>query len=113
VFESIADPRRRDLLRRLRGGSARVVDLAAEHDVSRPAISRHLRILGEAGLVHATDIGRERHYRLDALPLAEVSALIAELSNTPMVTERHLDALETEIRRTARQRRATPRSRTA
>ena len=46
-------------------GPARVVDLAAEHPISRPAISKHLRLLTEAGLATAEDHGRERHYRLD------------------------------------------------
>ena len=50
-FAALADPVRRQLLDRLARGPARVVDLAADHAISRPAISRHLRVLGEAGLV--------------------------------------------------------------
>ncbi|WP_413617242.1 ArsR/SmtB family transcription factor [Gordonia rubripertincta] len=64
AFEAIADPTRRALVERLAQRPARVVDLAAEHPVSRPAISRHLRVLGEAGVVAAVDHGRERHYEL-------------------------------------------------
>jgi len=64
VYAALADPVRRDLLRRLARGSARVVDLAADHPISRPAVSRHLRVLGEAGLVAAEERGRERHYTL-------------------------------------------------
>jgi DNA-binding transcriptional ArsR family regulator len=105
VFEALADPIRRDLLRRLARGTARVVDLAALHPVSRPAISRHLRILGDAGLVRATDHGRERHYSLDAAPLAEVRAVLDQLTGRPPVTEHHLDALATEVKRTTRDRR--------
>ena len=63
VFAAIADPVRRDLLRTLSAGSARVVDLAAGRPISRPAVSKHLRVLAEAGLVVAEDVGRERHYR--------------------------------------------------
>ena len=92
----------------LAGGAARVVDLSAAHPVSRPAISRHLRVLRDAGLVRATDVGRERHYELDPRPLAEVQELIEQLApRRPLVSDRNLDALETETRRTARDRRTT------
>jgi DNA-binding transcriptional ArsR family regulator len=106
VFGAIADPIRRDLLRRLSGGPARVVDLAADHAVSRPAISKHLRILVDAGLVHAEASGRERHYVIDVEPLGEVSELLGELTacRAPISTH-HLDALETEVHRAARDRR--------
>ena len=108
VFIALAEPIRRDLLQVLAGGAARVVDLSAAHPVSRPAISRHLRILRDAGLVRATDRGRERHYELDPRPLAEVQGLIEQLApRRPLVSDRNLDALETETRRTARDRRTT------
>lgn len=88
----------------------RVVDLAAAHAISRPAISRHLRVLGEAGLVESTDHGRERHYALTPAPLVEVqafaSALLAGDRSAPPITAQHLDALDTEVRRTARDRRS-------
>lgn len=105
VFAALADPTRRALLRRLAVGPARVVDLAADHPMSRPAISRHLRVLGDAGVVSATDAGRERHYSLERAPLSEVRALIDELEQRPPIAERHLDALDTEVRRTRRHRR--------
>lgn len=109
VFAALADPVRRDLLRRLAEGPARVVDLASAHPISRPAISKHLRALGEVGLVVADDIGRERHYRLDRSGLAPVSALLAELAPAPPFTERAFDALELEVRRTGRERRTAER----
>ena len=106
VHAALADPIRRDLLRRLVGGPARVVDLAADYDVSRPAISRHLRMLGDAGLVRATTVGRERHYALDVAPLAEVRSLIDELTGSrALITGQHLDALATETHRASRDRR--------
>jgi DNA-binding transcriptional ArsR family regulator len=108
AFVALADPVRRAIQRRLAAGPARVVDLAAEHPISRPAISRHLRLLTESGLVHADDRGRERHYRLDPAPLAEVRALLGELDCRPPVGESALDALETEVRRTVRERRRRP-----
>jgi DNA-binding transcriptional ArsR family regulator len=106
VYSALADRIRRELLIQLAEGATRVVDLSAVHPVSRPAISRHLRVLSDAGLVRATDQGRERHYELDPRPLAEVSELVHRLvPSRPQVSERHLDALETEVRRTARDRR--------
>ena len=79
VFDALADPIRRRLLLALADGPRRVVDLAAEHPVSRPAISRHLRVLNEAGLVRFQDLGRERHYRLDPAGLEPVRELLREL----------------------------------
>ncbi len=108
AFAALADPVRRDLLRRLARGPARVVDLAGEHPISRPAVSRHLRLLSEAGLVTADEHGRERHYRAATAGLAPVRALLGELATlTPPITERMLDGLDLEVRRTGRERRAT------
>jgi len=106
VFTALADPVRRDLLLRLAAGPARVVDMASAHPISRPAISKHLRALGSAGLVVAEDVGRERHYRLDRAGLAPVSALLAALTTAPPFGEHALDGLELEVRRTGRDRRA-------
>ena len=105
AFTALADPVRRDLLRRLALGPARVVDLAADHPVSRPAISRHLRVLGEASLVDAEDRGRERHYSLAGDGLVPVAGLLRELRGP--LPEHVLDGLELEVRRTGRERRST------
>lgn len=109
AFAALADPVRRDLLRRMSPGPVRVVDLAAAFPISRPAISKHLRVLTEAGLAAADDRGRERHYRVLPDGLAPVRALLDELTGpTPPISERMLDGLELEVRRTGRERRATP-----
>lgn len=112
VFAAIADPVRRDLLTRLAAGPARVVDLAAAHPISRPAISKHLRLLGDAGLVAAEDQGRERHYRLTADGLAPVGTwlgdLLAAARPTPPIPESALDGLDLEVRRAGRERRTRP-----
>ncbi|CAA9362678.1 MAG: Transcriptional regulator, ArsR family [uncultured Frankineae bacterium] len=108
-FAALADPVRRGLLRALAAGPARVVDLAAAHPISRPAISKHLRLLTEAGLASAEDRGRERHYSLDRSGLAPVSGLLDELRAAPPFAEAVLDGLDLEVRRTGRERRATHR----
>lgn len=108
AFAALGDPVRRDLLDRLARGPARVVDLAADHDISRPAISRHLRLLGEAGLVAADERGRERHYRLERSGLAPVAAWLTRLGATPRFDESALDGLDLEVRRTGRERSTTP-----
>ena len=106
-FAAIADPVRRALLRALAAGPARVVDLAADHPISRPAISKHLRLLTEAGLATVEDRGRERHYALNRAGLAPVSELLAELRPATPFSEAALDGLELEVRRTVRERSTT------
>jgi DNA-binding transcriptional ArsR family regulator len=111
AFAALSDPVRRELLRQLAAGPARVVDMASAHPISRPAISKHLRALGSAGLVTADDVGRERHYRLDRAGLEPVSALLAELAPAqpaPPIAEQAFDGLELEVRRVGRDRRAAP-----
>lgn len=103
-FTALADPVRRALLRALVAGPARVVDLAGAHPISRPAISKHLRLLTEAGLASVEDRGRERHYALDRAGLAPVAALLEELRPTPPFAEAALDGLDLEVRRTVRDR---------
>lgn len=109
VFAALGDPIRRALLQRLSRGTARVVDLAEDHEVSRPAISKHLRVLVTAGLVAADDVGRERHYRLVPAALDEVRAWLDALTALePRIPEHALDRLELEVRRTGHDRRRTP-----
>lgn len=72
VFDAIASPVRREILDLLRQGERPVHDLAASFAMTRPAVSQHLRVLREAGLVHEERAGRERRYRLDARPLRVV-----------------------------------------
>jgi DNA-binding transcriptional ArsR family regulator len=108
-FDALADPIRRDLLRQLAAGRARVVDLTAAYDVSRPAVSRHLRLLTEAGVASAEDRGRERHYRLEPAGLAPVRRLLDDLASAPTpsrIPESALDALDTEVHRARRARRS-------
>lgn len=109
-FHALADPVRRGLLRALAAGPARVVDLAARQPISRPAISRHLRVLVEAELVQAEPHGRERHYTLAPGGLEPVLELLDDLRPRPPFDESALAGLDLEVRRTVRDRRDAPAS---
>jgi len=61
AFQVIADPSRRQMLMMLSKDSMTINSLAKNFDVSRPAVSKHIKILHEAGFISITDIGRERH----------------------------------------------------
>jgi DNA-binding transcriptional ArsR family regulator len=78
AFRAIADPTRRAILDRLRRGPAPVNELAAKFLQSRPAISKHLRVLRVAGIVREDRVGRERLYRLQPERLLEVASWIGE-----------------------------------
>jgi DNA-binding transcriptional ArsR family regulator len=71
---AIADPIRRRVLELVRDAEVPAGEIAAQFPVSRPAVSRHLRVLREAGLVQERRAGRERLYRADPAPLAELRA---------------------------------------
>lgn len=72
IFKAIADPTRRDILSGLQARPMAVHEIAERFDMSRPAISKHLRVLGEAGLVHARRAGKENLYALDYEALSAV-----------------------------------------
>ena len=73
VFLAVADPTRRAILDRLRRGPSPVNELASGFRVSRPAISKHLRILRSARLVHEKREGRQRIYQLEADRIQEIA----------------------------------------
>jgi DNA-binding transcriptional ArsR family regulator len=72
IFQAIADPTRRAILDRLRDGEQPVKQLAEPFAMSLPAISQHLQILCEAGLVTQWRLGRQRIYQLNPEPLQQV-----------------------------------------
>src|SRR5438067_9413789 len=77
VFLALADPTQRAILGLLREGSQPVGTIARDFPVSRPAISRHLRVLREAELVSEIKVGRNRLYELNAAPLKSVDDWLA------------------------------------
>src|SRR3954454_14463986 len=103
ALAAIADPTRRELLALLARGEIPAGELAARFPVSRPAISRHLRVLREAGLVRSRTDGRRRFYALDPAPLREVDAWLEPYRD---LWARRLNARDTEIARGRRARRS-------
>ena len=101
LYGALADPVRRQIIELLahRPLPAGRVAAAFSH-ISRPAVSRHLRLLRDAGLVEADLAGRERIYRMETAALGEIEGWIARLRSW----DEHLDALETEVHRTRRER---------
>jgi DNA-binding transcriptional ArsR family regulator len=78
VFKAISDPTRREILGLLRGGGQSVNRIAANFRTSRPAISKHLRLLRSAGLVTARKRGTERICELNAKPLRAVDQWVRD-----------------------------------
>lgn len=72
VFSALADPTRRQIFEWLSSGEADVSQLTAEAQVSQPAVSQHLAVLRNAGLVRMRQEGRHRYYRADPSGLAPV-----------------------------------------
>lgn len=77
TFAALADPTRRAILTRLASGEASVGDLARPFRISRPAISKHLRVLERAGLVTRTRDGRVSRCRLNAAPMRTAAEWVA------------------------------------
>ena len=70
IFAALADPTRREILSRLSTGQASVNEIAAPFEISQPAVSRHLRVLEQAGLIERDVDGQRRPARLKAEPMA-------------------------------------------
>jgi DNA-binding transcriptional ArsR family regulator len=101
ALAALADPTRREMVALLAAGELAAGDLARRFPVSRPAISRHLRVLREAGLVSARADGKRRLYALDPRPLRELDEWLAPYRD---LWAQRLDTLDTEIARGRRAR---------
>ncbi len=104
ALRALADPSRRAMLETLTGGPATAGELAALLPIARPGVSRHLRVLREAGLVEVRQQAQRRVYTLRPQPLAEIDAWLGRYR---ALWEHRLDALHTEIARGKRERRST------
>ena len=95
AYSALAEPHRRQILDLLRSGERSVNDLVARLRLSQPGVSKHLKVLREAGLVEVRPQGKQRWYGLRAQPLSEVDEWLepyrADWSDRLDVLERHLE----------------------
>ncbi len=99
VFAALAHPIRRAILEQLAGGDANVSELAGPHKVSLPAISRHLRVLEDAGLIKVEPEGRVHRCAIDAAPL---SAAFGWLTRYRVLWEDRFDRLAKHLEKSHR-----------
>jgi DNA-binding transcriptional ArsR family regulator len=104
ALRALADESRRTVVETLSRGPATAGELASLLPIARPGVSRHLRVLREAGLVEVRQDAQRRVYSLRPQPLAEIDDW---LSQYRALWEQRLDALHTEIARGKRERRNT------
>ena len=98
ALEALGDSTRRDIVERLRGGPLAVGELAEGLPVSRPAVSQHLRVLKEAGLVVERRDGTRRLYRLDPDGLAALRAALDQFWSDALAAFKDAAERETEER---------------
>jgi DNA-binding transcriptional ArsR family regulator len=98
MFDVLAEPHRRQILDLLREDERAVGDLVAEVGISQPSVSKHLRVLRDAGLVEVRTDAQRRVYRLRPEPLREIDAWLqpyrAAWSKRLDALERHLDDMD-------------------
>jgi DNA-binding transcriptional ArsR family regulator len=100
TFEVLAEPRRRQILDLLRAGERPVGELVEKLTLTQPTVSKHLRVLREAGLVEVRHDAQRRWYRLRPEPLVEIDSWLAPYRQLWTASldalERHLDAMPDE-----------------
>ncbi|HEV8367928.1 MAG TPA: metalloregulator ArsR/SmtB family transcription factor [Pyrinomonadaceae bacterium] len=98
TFLALADPTRRAILAHLASGEASVNELAEPHDMSQPAISKHLKILERAGLISRVVDAQRRPRRLNAKPLAEATEWLESYRQFWETSFQRLDNLLDEMK---------------
>jgi DNA-binding transcriptional ArsR family regulator len=104
VFHALADPTRRSILSRLARGEATVQDLTERLPMSQPAVSKHLKVLEEAGLVERRRDAQRRWCRLRGEPLRDVASWAAALEAYWQESYERLDELLEEEKARERKR---------
>jgi DNA-binding transcriptional ArsR family regulator len=99
ALTALADPTRRAVFERLRAGPVSVTDIAADLPVSRPAVSQHLKVLKDAGLVRDEADGTRRLYEVDARGIEELRDWLESFWDDA------LEAFKAEVERTPRAKR--------
>ena len=97
-FVALADPTRREIIESLSAGECSFGELANRFEISRPAVSQHLKVLRDTGLVSVRADAQRRIYRLNANGLEEIDAWLAKVRDFWAV---HLDKLNQEMNRPA------------
>jgi DNA-binding transcriptional ArsR family regulator len=97
AFAALADPTRRAILARLSAGEATVMELAEPFDMSQPAVSKHLRVLEEAGLITRRAEGTRRPCRLNEQGLSAVNDWLAMLRESLTANYDRLDRVLAEM----------------
>ena len=111
TFAALADPTRRAILARLATGDASVLELARPFDMSQPAVSKHLKVLERAGLISRGRDAQRRPSRLEARPLAEATAWLADFRKFWERSFQNLDALLEELKTQQKKQRRAGRNR--
>lgn len=110
TFAALADPTRRAIIARLARGEASVMELAEPFAMSQPAISRHIKVLENAGLISRGRDAQRRPCRLEAKALAEATDWLDEYRELWEVRFERMDALLEDMKATRKKkRRASPR----
>jgi DNA-binding transcriptional ArsR family regulator len=107
TFAALADPTRRAILARLALGDASVAELAEPFEMSQPAISKHLKVLENAGLISRGRDAQRRPRKLEAQPLAEANAWIEKYRELWETNFRRLDDLLEELKAEEKKRQRT------
>ena len=102
TFLALADPTRRAILARLASGDASVNELAEPHDMSQPAISKHLKILERAGLITRGVDAQRRPRTLDARPLAEANEWLEGYRKSWEASFQRLDSVLDQMKRSSK-----------
>lgn len=111
TFAALADPTRRAILARLATGEATVMELAEPFAISQPAISKHLKVLENAGLITRGRHGQRRPCRIEAQPLAEANGWLENYRRIWEANYRRLDALLDELNAESNPSKPTQRTR--
>jgi DNA-binding transcriptional ArsR family regulator len=99
IFAALADPTRRAILSRLAGGEASVNEIAAPFEISQPAVSRHLKVLEQAGLIERAVDQQRRPARLKAEPMAAAVRWLEEFKRFWASSFDQLDDLLEELKK--------------
>lgn len=108
LFRALAEPRRREILKLLQDSELAAGEIAAQFDVTRPAISQHLRVLEQAGLVRVRRAGTKRLYQIRPEAIEELAEFLSGFWDVRLKMLKH--AAEKEQRRKEKYVRTTRRS---